>query len=366
MPPFSRLLMPPLAMRRCFGMLKECATRERDTWIPLAPRVEGGLQSARFEIQHEGRVMPRYRFAWANISSRVLNAICADRKLKNGSCVDALMDVYGVRPKVNFVQDNWPVLRETWLARDGPSREAVTKQLRALGLGATDAPVRTARDQLDYLRSCHNQQSLREIVLSQFLAIGEMSPNVPAAPAPPPPPSPEPVPARATSGPAPAVPDQQPPQTETAESPKKEQTLIEFVQSVLRDALKQPDLARDKDGDIPIRMGSSMCFVRAVEEPESVPFVRVYAILVKDLPESPELLGTLNEINLRLNFAKLLRTPANEVVMITELPAQSLSADQLMWALRWMNDYADHLDTQLAKRFGGKKWFEDEGPTVNV
>jgi hypothetical protein len=209
--------------------------------------------------------MPRYRFAWSNVPSRVLNAVCTEHNLKNGSCVDALMAAYGVRPRVNFVQDNWSVLRETWLARDGHSREAVVKQLRALGLGSTDAPVRTVAAQLDYLRSCHNKQSLREIVLSQFLAIGEMSPNVPTAPAPPPPPSPEPVAGQATSRPPPAAPDQQPRQTIPSESSKKEQTLIQFVQDVLRDALKQPDVAPDEAGDIPIRMGSSMCFVRAIK-----------------------------------------------------------------------------------------------------
>jgi hypothetical protein len=85
-----------------------------------------------------------------------------------------------------------------------------------------------------------------------------------------------------------------------------------------------------------------------------------------DLPESPELLGTLNEINLGLPFAKLLHTPANEVVMITDLPAASLSADELMWVLSWTHEAADYFDTQLEKRFGGKKWFDDEGPAVNV
>lgn len=119
--------------------------------------------------------MPRYRFSWENLSPTLLSALCDTLGLKSDVPADALRASYGARPKPEFVRDAWPVLRDSWLVDDAASRAPVLDQLRKARLGSADAPVGTQGEQMTYLRSCHNQLSLREIVLAQLLAVGEAS-----------------------------------------------------------------------------------------------------------------------------------------------------------------------------------------------
>src|ERR1700693_3858908 len=130
--------------------------------------------------------MPRYRFNWDSLPPRVVKELSDSLALKGERPTDALRAAYGARPKSEFVRDAWPALRDRWLAADEASRAHVIEQLMLAVLGATDTPIVTHDEQLSYLRSCHNQLGLRDIVLSQFLSIGEAS-SVPPLPLTPPP-----------------------------------------------------------------------------------------------------------------------------------------------------------------------------------
>ena len=117
--------------------------------------------------------MPRYRFSWENLSAPLLAELCASLGLEDDrSAADALRTTYGARPKPVFVKDAWPVLRDHWLEDDAVSRAQIVAQLRSARLGLSDTPVGTQAEQMTYLRSCHNQQSLRDIVLAQLLSVG--------------------------------------------------------------------------------------------------------------------------------------------------------------------------------------------------
>jgi hypothetical protein len=119
--------------------------------------------------------MPRYRFRWENLSPALLTAICDSLGLSGENRVDTLRGSFGARPNPEFVRDAWPVLRDHWLDEDAASREAVLGKLRKARLGSPDAAVGTQEEQMVYLHCWHNQQSLREIVLAQLLAVGESS-----------------------------------------------------------------------------------------------------------------------------------------------------------------------------------------------
>lgn len=119
--------------------------------------------------------VPRYRFSWENLSAPLLAELCDSLGLKDDKSADALRTTYGARPKPEFVRDAWPVLRDRWLADDAVSRAHVLAQLRSARLGSSDTPVGTKAEQMTYLRSCHNQQSLRDIVLAQLLSVGEVA-----------------------------------------------------------------------------------------------------------------------------------------------------------------------------------------------
>jgi hypothetical protein len=122
-----------------------------------------------------GFSVPRYRFSWENLSAPLLAELCDSLGLKDDKSADALRTTYGARPKPEFVRDAWPVLRDRWLADDAVSRAHVLAQLRSARLGSSDTPVGTKAEQMTYLRSCHNQQSLRDIVLAQLLSVGEVA-----------------------------------------------------------------------------------------------------------------------------------------------------------------------------------------------
>lgn len=121
--------------------------------------------------------MPRYRFRWELIPRRLTREL-ADQLRLSGEPIAALQAAYGLRPRDKFVRDSWPVLRDSWLARDGNWRRFVVDELRARGLGRMDAPVRTKAQQMEYLGSCRNADALRVIVLAAFHQLGDISNDV--------------------------------------------------------------------------------------------------------------------------------------------------------------------------------------------
>jgi hypothetical protein len=131
--------------------------------------------------------VPRYRFRWKNLSPALLAALCAGRDLAGERAEDVLRRSYGARPKLAFVAEQWPTLRDTWLAGEGARRGAVVVDLRRARLGDLTIRGDDRDSELRYLRSCRNQRTLREIVLDAFIAAGERPPGdlKPSVPAPP-------------------------------------------------------------------------------------------------------------------------------------------------------------------------------------
>ncbi len=115
--------------------------------------------------------MPRYRFRWEQLPSRLAHRLAGDLQLEGEPPV-ALRKAYGARPGDDFVHDTWPLLRDEWLAKDGSARRSVVAALRERKLGNPDLPVGNKQEQIDYLRSCRNSATLRQVVLEEFRAAG--------------------------------------------------------------------------------------------------------------------------------------------------------------------------------------------------
>ena len=125
--------------------------------------------------------MPRYRFRWEQLPGRLTRRLASDLQL-DGEPGTALRKAYGARPGEDFVRDAWPLLRDEWLAKDGAARRSVVTALRERRLGDPDLPVANRQEQLDYLRSCRNSATLRQVVLEEFRAAGSTAvPEVDAA-----------------------------------------------------------------------------------------------------------------------------------------------------------------------------------------
>lgn len=286
--------------------------------------------------------MPRYRFSWENLPPTLLRQLGKDLRLQPP--VDqALRARYGARPEPDFVRDAWPTLMEAWLATDDESRELVVAELQARSLGKARAPAVSTASQLYYLRSCRNSSALREVVAAIFTAFGESEPVR------------TPVPSETTAEDNPIVtPDRQPSGADDADQPPT--SLIDWLCWAVAQILEVDQVDQDPDGDIRIRYGSTMCFVRGIEDP---PSVRLFAPMVIDVPRTPALLEDLNDINLNITVGRVVHTPANEVLYSLELYGEQLTVEIIRASLDAATTIADHFDHQLQSRFGGKTLYAE-------
>jgi hypothetical protein len=295
--------------------------------------------------------MPRYRFAWSNLSKDFLGRLADALDLK-GDPAPALQSAFGARPKEAFVQDAWPFLRDTWLAEDDRARQQVVKELRRLELGDHSAPTGSAAAQLAYLASCRNTVALRQVILSAFLVVGESQPD-----------DIERVIQRAAE----AAEETSPVATPTA--PKSDgdggggTTLDDWVTDTLKKSLGVDELIRDADGDVPIISGSAMVYVRVVDQ-ETSSFVQVFSPLLSGFEPNPAVYESVNNLNGVLRVARAVVHNEGRLIMLeADVPAVSLSAEQLLFTIQLVTGAADHFDTVLQERFGGKTTFPDEAGT---
>ncbi len=286
--------------------------------------------------------MPRYRFSWDNLPPALLDQLGRDLRLRPP--VDqALRERYGARPEPDFVRDAWPTLLDSWLGGDDESRDLVVQELQARGLGKARAPARSSAAQLYYLRSCRNSSALREAVAAIFTAFGESEVFS------------TPVPSETTAEDNPIVtPDGASPESGTVDQPPT--SLTEWLCWAVAQVLDVDQVNQDPDGDIRIRYGSTMCFVRGIEDP---PSVRLFAPMVIDVPRSAALLEDLNDINLNITVGRVVHTPANEVLYSLELYGEQLTVEIIRASLDAATTIADHFDHQLQSRFGGKTLYAE-------
>jgi hypothetical protein len=292
--------------------------------------------------------MPRYRFSWDNLPPALLRQLGESLGLPQPAD-RALRARYGARPGPDFVGDAWPALIDGWLASDGESRALVVAELTARS-PAGAAPARSAAAELDYLRSCTDSAALREVVAAVFTAFGESDPVR------------MPVPSQTTVTDNPIVapdPGEAALPDETGEAGQAGQaptTLTDWLGWAVAQILDVDELSRDADGDIRIRYGSTMCFVRSIEDP---PSVRLFAPMVVEVPRTPALLEALNDINLNITVGRVFHTPGNEVLYALELYGEQLTVEIVRASLDAATAIADHFDHQLQSRFGGKTLFAE-------
>jgi hypothetical protein len=313
--------------------------------------------------------MPRFRFSWSNIEPSLLAAVVRHLNLRGDNPAEELRVAYGARPRENFVEDSWPVLLNSWLSNDTNAREAIAASLRERGVGN-----REVTDDTGYLGSCRNTIGLRRVVLPVFIAMGEIARDglgsVPA------PHSGETSPfggkqrlgeASPPSADAPTDkntdPGDPPRSSGTTQSPVPDDSanqvdhLRNWVRDTLRSAFDDPDLEPDDEGDLSVPYGSIVTFLTVNDEPLRV---EIYAVLLRDIQYSEQLMKTLNTINTRLHFEKVVHIPeAGVIVLSTQLSALGISQRSLMEHVRMVAVASDFFDTQLHEQFGGVQIGED-------
>jgi hypothetical protein len=123
-----------------------------------------------------------------------------------------------------------------------------------------------------------------------------------------------------------------------------------------------PDkLVVDSDGDIGIRSGSAMVFVRIRENPS---LVDVFSPVLTEIEASEKLYGKLSELTTKMPIGRLYY--ANKTVWASvPVFGRDFQATHLMLAVQVMTGLADELDDRLHGEFGGKRFFvETDTPAV--
>ncbi|MDG4822108.1 hypothetical protein O7635_09605 [Asanoa sp. WMMD1127] len=139
--------------------------------------------------------------------------------------------------------------------------------------------------------------------------------------------------------------------------------LEERVRTVVAALMKsEPEqLKVDSDGDIGIRAGSAMVFVRVRDNP---PLVDVFSPVLTEVEPTEQLYVKLSELTNRMPIGRLYCT--NDTVWAS-IPVfgRNFQATHLMLAVQVMTGLADELDDRLHGEFGGKRFFGEGDKPAN-
>jgi hypothetical protein len=133
--------------------------------------------------------------------------------------------------------------------------------------------------------------------------------------------------------------------------------LAERVQLVVSRLLKtKPErLQVDADGDIGIRAGSAMVFVRVRDNP---PLIDVFSPVLTEIEPTERLYRRLSELTNRMPIGRLYCS--NDTVWASvPVMGRDFQASHLMLAVQVMTGLADELDDRLQGEFGGKRFYGD-------
>ncbi len=133
--------------------------------------------------------------------------------------------------------------------------------------------------------------------------------------------------------------------------------LAERVQLVVAKLLKtKPEqLQVDADGDIGIRAGSAMVFVRVRDNP---PLIDVFSPVLTEVEPTERLYRKLSELTNRMPIGRLYCSD-DTVWASVPVMGRDFQPSHLMLAVQVMTGLADELDDRLQGEFGGKRFYGD-------
>lgn len=124
------------------------------------------------------------------------------------------------------------------------------------------------------------------------------------------------------------------------------------VEAVIEEEMGHLAVRRDLDGDYPLVRRSTPVFARLVPE-EDPPVLQVFAVVVRDIESSPELLAELNDLNRRSTFARVFHLDG-QVLAEVDLVAETLDATELHTAVQRVWDLGQRVMPTLSAVFGGE------------
>ena len=139
--------------------------------------------------------------------------------------------------------------------------------------------------------------------------------------------------------------------------PERVRTVVATMSKTTVDQLQE-----DADGDIGIRAGSAMVFVRVRDNP---PLVDVFSPILTEVEPTEQLYVKLSELTNRMPIGRLY-CAQDTVWASIPVFGRNFQATHLMLAVQVMTGLADELDDRLHGEFGGKRFFgEGDKPATD-
>jgi hypothetical protein len=138
--------------------------------------------------------------------------------------------------------------------------------------------------------------------------------------------------------------------------PRNRSHLTELVDAELTAMYGHPPI-RDEEGDVAIRVGSTMVFLRTANDGQEVV---VFAALVHDVEGRSRATEVLNDLNVEARWVKF-QLVRDRVFVTLSVPARPFVPAHLQQAVRIMSEVADGIDDELASKLRGRTTFSDYG-----
>ena len=137
--------------------------------------------------------------------------------------------------------------------------------------------------------------------------------------------------------------------------PESWDQLQEAALAVLREETGIPSLQADESGDIGIRYGSALVWVRVNR---TMPDIGVFSRVLEGVEANPPLLVALNDLNTHRRPATFY-TWDSTVMLATEVDCEPFHGPALIRAVRFVARLADDMGPFLAACFGGKTAYQE-------
>ncbi len=136
--------------------------------------------------------------------------------------------------------------------------------------------------------------------------------------------------------------------------PRDQSDLERLVEAELTDMFGHPPL-RDAEGDVAIRVGSTMLFLRTAADGQEV---IIFAAVVHDVAGRSRATEVLNDLNVEARWVKF-QLIRDRVFVTLSVPAKPFVPAHLRQAVRIISDVADGIDDELAIKLNGRTTFSD-------
>jgi hypothetical protein len=136
--------------------------------------------------------------------------------------------------------------------------------------------------------------------------------------------------------------------------PRNQQHLNDLVDAELAEIYGHLPI-RDADGDVAIRVGSTMLFLRTSADGQEIV---LFAPVVHDIAGRSRAAEVLNDLNVEARWVKF-QLIRDRVFVTLSVLSEPFVAAHLRQAVRILSDVADGIDNELAAKLNGRTTFSD-------